>query len=73
MLRIDPKARSGMADDLAQGRVTEIDALCGEVVRLAESQGRRAPVNAGMVALVTAWPQRPAAMDARAMKAALRI
>lgn len=73
MLRIDPKARSSMADDLAAGRVTEIDALCGEVVRLARSQGRSAPVNARMVELVTAWPQRPVAMGAPAMKAALGI
>ena len=73
MLRIDPKARSSMADDLAQGRVTEIDALCGEVVRLAESQGRSAPISARMATLVTAWPQRPVAMDARSMRAALGI
>jgi 2-dehydropantoate 2-reductase len=73
MLRIDPKARSSMADDLAAGRVTEIDALCGEVVRLAQSQGLDAPLNARMVALVSAWPQQPMPMDARAMKAALGI
>ncbi len=35
MLRIDGKARSSMADDLAHGRSTEVDALCGEVVRMA--------------------------------------
>jgi 2-dehydropantoate 2-reductase len=73
MLRIDPQARSSMADDLALGRATEIDALCGEVVRLAESLGLQAPLNARMVALVKAWPQRPVAMDARAMKAALGL
>ena len=73
MLRIDPQARSSMADDLARGRATEIDALCGEVVRLAESLGLQAPLNARMVALVTAWPQRPVAMDVRAMKAALGL
>ncbi len=73
MLRIDPKARSSMADDLSAGRVTEIDALCGEVVRLAEAQGRNAPRNARMVALVTAWPQRPLPMDARSMKATLGL
>ena len=73
MLRIDPKARSSMADDLARGRTTEIDALCGEVVRLAAAQGREAPINARMVALVTAWPQRPAVMDARRMKVALGV
>lgn len=58
MLRIDAKARSSMADDLAQGRTTEIDALCGEVVRLARRLGREAPLNARMLTLVQAWPQR---------------
>ncbi len=73
MLRIDANARSSMAEDLALGRPTEIDALCGEVVRLAAAQGRDAPVNARMVALLTAWPQRPVSMPARAMKAALGL
>jgi 2-dehydropantoate 2-reductase len=58
MLRIDAQARSSMADDLAQGRTTEIDALCGEVVRLAGSLQRTAPRNARMQALVEAWPKR---------------
>jgi 2-dehydropantoate 2-reductase len=58
MLRIDAKARSSMADDLAQGRTTEIDALCGEVVRLARAQGRGAPLNQRMQGLITDWPQR---------------
>lgn len=59
MLKIDAKARSSMADDLALGRVTEIDALCGEIVRLAQSLGRPAPLNARMLTLVQAWPQKP--------------
>ncbi len=71
MLRIDRSARSSMADDLSNGRATEIDALCGEVVRLAESRGLAAPINARMVALVTAWPQRPLPMSSREMRAAL--
>jgi 2-dehydropantoate 2-reductase len=54
MLRIDPQARSSMADDLALGRATEIDALCGEVVRLAATKGLRAPLNETMVARVRA-------------------
>ncbi len=58
MLRIDAKARSSMADDLAQGRTTEIDALCGEVVRLARAQGRGAPLNQRMLGLVNDWPKR---------------
>jgi 2-dehydropantoate 2-reductase len=73
MLRIDPKARSSMADDLAAGRTTEIDALCGEVVRLAESMGRTAPRNARMVAAVTAWPQQRLPMTAQRMRAALGL
>ena len=73
MLRIDPKARSSMADDLAARRPTEIDALCGEVVRLAAAQGMAAPLNQRMVELVTAWPPHPVAMDAAAMKRALGL
>ena len=58
MLRIDAQARSSMADDLAAGRPTEIDALCGEIVRLARSLGRSAPLNQRMAALVQDWPRR---------------
>jgi 2-dehydropantoate 2-reductase len=50
--RIDSRARSSMADDLAARRPTEIDHLNGEVVRLAERLGREAPVNAAITALV---------------------
>jgi 2-dehydropantoate 2-reductase len=50
--KIDPHARSSMADDLAAGRATEIDHLNGEVVRLAERLGRDAPVNRAIVSLV---------------------
>ncbi len=48
LLRIDAHARSSMADDLAAGRPTEIDALCGEVLRLAQSLGQSAPLNQAM-------------------------
>jgi 2-dehydropantoate 2-reductase len=58
MLRVDAQARSSMADDLAQGRTTEIDVLCGEVVRLARSLGRNAPLNQRMQGLVQDWPAR---------------
>ena len=50
--KIDASARSSMADDFAAGRPTEIDFLNGEVVRLAHSLGRRAPVNERIVELV---------------------
>ena len=52
MLAIDPHARTSMWEDLQAGRRTEIDYLNGEVVRLAESLGRRAPVNAKLVELI---------------------
>jgi 2-dehydropantoate 2-reductase len=65
MLRIDRKARSSMADDLALGRRTEIDALCGEVVRLAGANGSKAPRNAKMVELLEAWPERKERWAAR--------
>ena len=73
MLRIDAKARSSMADDLALGRRTEIDALSGEVVRLAQEHGLSAPRNARMVALLDAWPQRPQRWPARQLQDSLGL
>jgi 2-dehydropantoate 2-reductase len=52
MLTIDPLARSSMSDDLAAGRATEIDWINGEVVKLAQRVGRRAPVNERLCELV---------------------
>ncbi|WP_151634513.1 2-dehydropantoate 2-reductase [Noviherbaspirillum aerium] len=52
MLNIDPEARSSMWEDLQAGRRTEVDYLNGAVVRLAQSCGRKAPLNARIVALV---------------------
>ena len=54
MLAIDPHARTSMWEDLQAGRRTEIDYLNGEVVRLAESLGRTAPVNAKLIELIRA-------------------
>lgn len=50
--KVDPQARSSMADDFKAGRATEIDHLNGEVVRLAKRLEREAPVNSAIVALV---------------------
>jgi len=69
-LRIDAQARSSMADDLALGRRTEVDALCGEVVRLAQAAGGRAPLNERIGALVENDP-RP--RGARELRAALGV
>ncbi|MDI9335275.1 MAG: 2-dehydropantoate 2-reductase [Cytophagales bacterium] len=52
MLRMDAAARSSMWDDVQRGRITEIDDLCGAVVRLAAKHGKAAPVNAKMCELV---------------------
>ncbi len=71
MLRIDDAARSSMADDLALGRPTEVDALCGAVVRLARAHGLGAPLNARMVALLST--PRPRAIGGRALRQSLGL
>ena len=65
--KIDAKARSSMADDLAAGRKTEVDYINGELVRLAERLGADAPINRAIVGLMRSaeagaepWP--PAAL-----------
>lgn len=52
MLKIDPSARSSMADDLLHRRLTEIDFINGEIVRLAAHINLKAPVNEQIVALI---------------------
>ncbi|MET9268267.1 2-dehydropantoate 2-reductase [Kribbella sp. NPDC003557] len=54
VLAVDPLARTSMWEDLEAGRPTEIDYLNGEVVRLARSVGRAAPVNERLVDLIHA-------------------
>jgi 2-dehydropantoate 2-reductase len=51
-LKVDPAARSSMWQDLAADRPTEVAYLNGEIVRLAERTGGRAPLNARVVELV---------------------
>lgn len=58
MLRIDPQARSSMADDLRLGRPLEVDALCGAVVRLGERHGVATPRNAWMLQRLSQAPAR---------------
>jgi len=50
--KIDAKARSSMADDIAAGRKTEIDYINGELVRLADRLQRAAPVNRAILELI---------------------
>ena len=74
MLRMDAQARSSMADDLVMGRRTEIEALCGEVVRLAQAQGINSPCNARMVQLIDGpWPAMPERMESPRLLAALGL
>ena len=65
--KIDERARSSMADDLAAGRKTEVDYINGELVALAERLGTEAPVNRAIVSLIRwaetgAKPWAPAAL-----------
>lgn len=72
MLRIDPQARSSMADDLRLGREPELDALCGELLRLAERLGLQAPRIAAVTQLLNAHrPGQPG--WAAAQRAALQL
>ena len=52
MLRMDASARSSMWDDVQHARTTEVDDLCGAVVRLAERVHTPAPCNAAMCKLL---------------------
>jgi 2-dehydropantoate 2-reductase len=54
MLKIDPEARSSMAEDLAQRRPTEIDALNGAVVRYGAEANVPTPLNARVVEAIRA-------------------
>lgn len=73
MLRIDASARSSMAADLAAGRATEVDALCGEVVRLAREHGTAAPLNARIAELVRNRPRDRRPVSGPQLRAALGV
>jgi 2-dehydropantoate 2-reductase len=72
MLTIDPRARSSMWDDMAAGRPTEIDDLCGAVVRLAAGKGGQAPLNAAMTKLVE-QAEKPGGYSGLALARALGL
>lgn len=71
MIKIDPEARSSMADDVRAGRLTEVDELNGEIVAIAARVGVPAPVNARLVALVHAVEQAPRTWPSDALWAAI--
>ena len=70
-LRIDEHARTSMAEDVARGRPTEIDALCGEVVRLARAGGVQAPCNEWMLRRLS--QPDPGRFSGRELRTALGI
>jgi 2-dehydropantoate 2-reductase len=51
-MKIDPKARSSMWEDLQRGRHTEIDYLQGFIAGIADRHGLAAPLSRRVVALV---------------------
>ncbi|QNJ99913.1 2-dehydropantoate 2-reductase [Dyella telluris] len=71
LLAIDPVARSSMWEDLERGRPTEVDAINGEVVRIAARHGVTAPVNARLVALIHEAEQARRTWSAQALLAEL--
>ena len=68
--KIDPKARSSMSDDLAEGRTTEVEYLNGELVRLAERLRMDAPVSRAIVELVHKAEGGAPALSASALRKA---
>lgn len=58
---VDPRSRPSTLQDLDRGRVTEIEALNGEIVRLAHAHGLEAPYNATVTEAVHAHEARVSA------------
>lgn len=50
--------RSSMLQDIAAGRRSEIDAICGEIVRLGEAAGVATPVNEALLTLINIVEER---------------
>ncbi|TBR37310.1 2-dehydropantoate 2-reductase [Dyella terrae] len=71
MLAIDPLARSSTWEDLRAGRRTEVDAIHGAIVRLAQDLGRQAPVNARIIEWVRAQEASPRTWTAAQLRAAM--
>jgi 2-dehydropantoate 2-reductase len=51
-MRMDPAARASMCEDLQNGKPTEVDDLCGAVVRLGRLHGVATPLNQIMCDLI---------------------
>ena len=57
--KLDPASMTSMAVDLAAGRPTEIDAITGEILRLAASADCPAPINTALFNLIKAHEAAP--------------
>lgn len=73
LLPADPQARSRMLEDLMHHHSTEVDAVHGEVVRLAARLGQLAPTNARVSQLLKAWTPRSQTTSGRAMRKFLNL
>ena len=51
-VKIDPRARSSMWEDLQRGRATEIDYLQGVITEIADRHGLKVPLSRRIVALI---------------------
>ena len=71
MLAIDPLARSSTWEDLQAGRRTEVDALHGAIVELAQRAGQKAPVNQRIIELVREAEAKPVAWTSECLLAEL--
>jgi 2-dehydropantoate 2-reductase len=58
---LEPHARSSLADDLANGRRMELEALLGEVVRRSDAARLDAPASRALYAVLEPWARRHAA------------
>lgn len=75
-LKVDPEARSSMWEDLTRGRLTEVDHLNGEIVRLARRVGTTAAINERIVTLVHDAERAASGspgLDAATLQAALGV
>lgn len=74
MVKVDPSARSSMWEDLERHRLTEIDLLNGEIIRLGKKHGVATPLNSKLYELVRSAErdQRGSPqLSAQALRAAL--
>ncbi|MCE9500285.1 MAG: 2-dehydropantoate 2-reductase, partial [Leptospira sp.] len=52
MIKIDPLARSSMWEDLNKGRLTEIDYINGEIVKLGKKLFIETPINSKIIEMI---------------------